>query len=167
MSIELPIRFVNYTLPPPRGYHCGECGAEGVKLWRKYNTFLEHQRLLCAACALKDQGKEGPIDELGKRDDGYARTDQIGWLIPAVPTEDGSTFWGYTSVPNDGCEWWRGLPTHAEDSNQRFERLAIEFHRETGALAPGKDSRIPLPHTDAERWAMWKEWLAERKDQSQ
>jgi len=37
------------------------------------------------------------------------RTDQIGWLVPAVPTEDGS-FWGYTSVPPEACEWWYKLP---------------------------------------------------------
>ncbi len=38
------------------------------------------------------------------------RTDQIGWRIPAVPTEDGHSFWGYTSVPQSGCNWWYKLP---------------------------------------------------------
>lgn len=39
------------------------------------------------------------------------RTDQIGWRIPAVPTEEGDTFWGYASVPQAGYEWWCRLPT--------------------------------------------------------
>jgi len=39
------------------------------------------------------------------------RTDQIGWRVPAVPTEDGKSYWGYTSVPQPGCDWWSNLPT--------------------------------------------------------
>ncbi len=39
------------------------------------------------------------------------RTDQIGWRVPAVPTEDGKSYWGYTSVPQPGCDWWGSLPT--------------------------------------------------------
>ena len=31
-------------------------------------------------------------------------------MIPAVPDENGD-FWGYTSVPEDGCTWWEELPT--------------------------------------------------------
>jgi hypothetical protein len=38
-------------------------------------------------------------------------TDQIGWMVPAVPTPDGDTFWGYTSVPLEGVLWWKALPT--------------------------------------------------------
>jgi len=38
------------------------------------------------------------------------RTVQIGWRVPAIPTEDGDTFWGYTSVPQAGCDWWAKLP---------------------------------------------------------
>ena len=34
----------------------------------------------------------------------------IGWLVPAVPTEEGNTFWGYTSVPYQGVYWWDNLP---------------------------------------------------------
>lgn len=26
-------------------------------------------------------------------------------------TEEGDTFWGYTSVPSDGVIWWKALPT--------------------------------------------------------
>lgn len=41
----------------------------------------------------------------------HGRTDTIGWRVPAVPTEEGDTFWGYTSVPDAGVQWWRRLPT--------------------------------------------------------
>ena len=32
-------------------------------------------------------------------------------MVPAVPCENGS-MWGYTSVPQEGCDWWNALPTH-------------------------------------------------------
>ena len=38
------------------------------------------------------------------------RHDQIGWLVPAIPDEECETYWGYTSVPQPGCEWWYRLP---------------------------------------------------------
>lgn len=88
-------------------YKCSECGARGVKLWRQYNTMADNLELLCLRCSEKDQGKE-----LGD-------SDQIGWLVPAVPTElpnadgcipKGETFWGYTSVPGWGVKWWYKLP---------------------------------------------------------
>jgi hypothetical protein len=37
-----------------------------------------------------------------------------GSMAPAIPTEDGSTFWGYSSVPEDGCNWWYALPYSRE-----------------------------------------------------
>ena len=46
------------------------------------------------------------------------QTDQIGWRVPAVPTEENDTYWGYTSVPQPGCDWWANLPFFtAENSN--------------------------------------------------
>ena len=96
----------------PKGYVCDECGKTHVKLWREYQTFLNHQVLRCGDCALRNQNKEGPINQEGKRLDKLGMmTDQIGWLVPAVPTEENDTFWGYTSVPPEGCKWWRELPT--------------------------------------------------------
>lgn len=101
----------------PKTYRCGGCGAKGVKLWREYNTFLDHQTLRCYKCAGKNQKTLNvlQIDSDGKipwfyRGTPMGRTDQIGSLIPAVPTEDNDTFWGYTSVPEGGCHWWRSLP---------------------------------------------------------
>lgn len=112
----------------PKGYACGVCGRAGVKLWREYQTFLDHQTLSCVDCALKraeennKDGKgcryQGPADVQGMVTVHYSvhgashLTDQIGWLVPAVPTEDGETFWGYSSVPQPGVEWWKRLPTY-------------------------------------------------------
>lgn len=108
-----PVDYSKIVTPP--NYVCGKCGASGVKLWRDYQTFLEHQSLLCATCAAKEQKKDiSDIDKDGLRNSGHgSRTDQIGWRVPAVPTEENDTYWGYTSVPPAGCEWWRKLPTLA------------------------------------------------------
>ena len=99
-------------------YVCAQCGASGCKLWREYQTFSP--TLLCAACAAKSEGKDiTDIDAEGKRSGKFGdRTDQIGWYVPAVPTEDGCGYWGYTSVPNPGCKWWKGLPTLPQSSGR-------------------------------------------------
>lgn len=133
----------------PYGYKCKRCPAEGVKLWRQYQTFANHIELLCIDCAEKDQksfckysgGAERirrDYDEIWKRDSYPIRlpngeigrsmkldtpeknelsmlhmkatSDSIGWLVPAVPTEEDDTYWGYTSVPQPGVEWWQRLP---------------------------------------------------------
>lgn len=140
------IEAIDYTAGAPDSYQCQECGARGVKLWRDYQTFLDHQRLLCLECACKDQDLERTPTEDGQSlytgkvfhfystiddepgcgrifDPKYGvpenamrawihreRHASIGWMVPAVPTEDGETFWGYTSVPQAGCEWWHRLP---------------------------------------------------------
>lgn len=95
-------------------YSCGQCGARDCKLWREYNAFYRPKALRCAMCAAASTGEDiSDIDADGRRKSTVieiARTDQIGYYIPAVPTDDG-TFWGYTSVPQDGVEWWKRLPT--------------------------------------------------------
>jgi hypothetical protein len=102
-----------------KDYKCSKCGAKNCKLWREYQTFANQTELMCAPCAAKDQKKDiSSIDVDGMRlceIIGHGqRTDQIGWMVPAVPTVEGDTFWGYTSVPDDRCEWWRKLPTLPE-----------------------------------------------------
>jgi hypothetical protein len=94
-----PFRYAD-EIPPE--YHCEKCGAFKVRLYRDYQTFAEHTRLLCTACA------ERAGDEPRKVDPEHP--DQIGWMVAAVPTENGTTFWGFTSVPDAGVKWWRGLP---------------------------------------------------------
>ena len=62
---------------------------------------FEYQMLYCRECAMADQ----KIDDFTLI---RGKCDVIGWLVPAVPTEDGQTFWGYSSVPEGGVEcWWR------------------------------------------------------------
>lgn len=60
-----------------------------------------------------DPAKGPPENAIETKSD-RERTDQIGWRIPAVPTEENDTFWGYTSVPEPGCIWWRNLPASVE-----------------------------------------------------
>ncbi len=91
-------------------YKCVKCGADNCKLWRE--SYVNNVELHCAVCAAKAEKKDiSDIDENGKRTTEYGRTDQIGTFIPAVPTEDQMSFWGYNSVPDKGCRWWRALPT--------------------------------------------------------
>jgi hypothetical protein len=87
-------------------YACSGCGATGVKLWREYQTSAVELR--CLNCAEAQEGKKLK-----------AHSDQIGGLVPAVPTElpdkkgrvpKGETFWGYSSVPDWGLKWWLELP---------------------------------------------------------
>ena len=59
---------------------------------------VSYLTLRCTKCALKNQKQEVVEDP-----------HCIGWLVAAVPTEDGSTYWGYTSVPKDGVKWWENL----------------------------------------------------------
>lgn len=108
----------------PAEYKCKKCGAHGVKLWRQYQTCADAIELLCAPCALHDQNETGPVGEDGLREGEYGRTDQIGWLVPAIPTEDLDTYWGYTSVPAPGVRWWRGLGvTPPETAATTWNRL--------------------------------------------
>lgn len=107
---------VSYSNPvPPTEYKCCGCGATGVKLWREYQPFGKID-LLCAKCAEKDQRKshirldgwlKGPFWKSSfRRGDG----DQIGWYIPAIPTENGIGYHGYSSVPQSGIDWWTAIP---------------------------------------------------------
>ena len=128
-----------YDKPPEGAYRCSQCDAHGCKLWRQNSTFLDHIELLCVVCAGEDQGHD--IDRVN--DAGLIPTkifttpsnkyeiwtDQIGGLVPAVPTNDG-TFWGYTSVPADGVKWWRGLPSNPENGN--LQHIAEKAAEEMG-----------------------------------
>jgi hypothetical protein len=117
---------VNYAsaIAPP-AYECHSCGVHGCKLWREYQTFADRTELVCCDCAGKSQQEDvSSIDADGRRKLGPdypddCRTDQIGWRVPAVPTQEGDTFWGYTSVPADGVAWWRRLPTRAATVDAR------------------------------------------------
>ena len=111
---------VNYR----QDYVCTSCKARGLKLWRDYNTIASACELKCAGCATPAQVTyeaksytDRDRDFLGALDaDGmfmFRNGDQLGGLVPAVPTPEGDTFWGYTSVPTEDVLWWYTLPTYA------------------------------------------------------
>jgi Zn ribbon nucleic-acid-binding protein len=101
----------------PAGYKCTKCGATDLKLWRYYNAFVSHQELFCVDCGLARDYQGGPktteVAEDGTHDFYGMRSTELNGLIPAVPTEDGETFWGFSSVPGDGVAWWKTLPLRA------------------------------------------------------
>lgn len=105
----------------PAGYVCTSCRRRGCKLWREYQTMLDHTNLYCVECACRSQSKSdkqynaaliGPDGKMPWYHGNHfmGMIDQIGWLVPAIPTEEGDTYWGYTSVPEAGIDWWRHLP---------------------------------------------------------
>jgi hypothetical protein len=105
---------INYsTGKVSKEYHCHKCLKHGVKLWRIYqSSFIE---LLCAKCLCKQEGlDEELVDRDGRIYDTLimAWTDTIGDYCPAVPDEEGVSFWGYTSVPQEGVYWWKHLPNY-------------------------------------------------------
>lgn len=110
-----PFKYKNGVVPS--SYRCGVCGATGRKLWRDYNTMLTQQTLRCGRCACKEEEKdfkqltsEGKIPWTNRHGEFLAMTDQIGSLCPAVPREENDNYWGYTSVPEPGVQWWIKLP---------------------------------------------------------
>lgn len=92
----------SYDGPPPYEYRCQQCGGKRCRLYRDYNTLARYTRILCTTCAETAGSEPRKVDP--------NRPDSIGWMVAAVPTEDGSTFWGFTSVPQPGVTWWRRLP---------------------------------------------------------
>jgi len=85
----------------PSDYVCGHCGADGVKLFRKSATSepVHSQPLLCGDCTEKEQGHTLDLSV----------SDQCWGRCPAIPDLRGG-WWGYTSVPAEGCAWWDALP---------------------------------------------------------
>jgi hypothetical protein len=47
-----------------------------------------------------------------------------GWMVPAVPTEENDAYWGYSSIPQAGCEWWYHLPSLSEQTKAELKQLA-------------------------------------------
>lgn len=93
----------------PSDYKCKKCGATNCKLWRE--TSFCAPDLFCVDCACTDQNKTNNVNEEGLRVDiDKFTTDQIGWHVPAVPTKDNFGYWSYTSVPDEGVQWWTRLP---------------------------------------------------------
>lgn len=118
-------RTVDYaSIVPPRDYRCTTCGAHGCKLWREYQTFLNRQTLECLDCVCKSQSRKDVVYDPASVDtdrrilrhhklhgDERNTITSIGWRVLAAPTEEGDTYWGYSSVPGAGLDWWWALPT--------------------------------------------------------
>lgn len=105
----------------PSFYRCSKCSATNCKLWR--SSMSLHAELLCARCAAAKSGVSTQLFDADGRHplEGFEatnKTDQIGSYVPAVPVKEAEveTYWGYTSVPEYMCEWWRKLPTFAPTS---------------------------------------------------
>lgn len=118
LAIVDPNQPVDYSSTiVPTNYHCHECKVTGVKLWREYHTVLDNQTLLCVTCSGKEQGKDvSSIDDRGCiTSEASGKTDQIGWRVPAVLNEENTSFWGYTSVPDAGVNYWKRLPVFRKE----------------------------------------------------
>jgi hypothetical protein len=49
-------------------------------------------------------------------------------------------------------------------TNDEYEKLADQFYRETGMMAPGKDQPAAMGGPDYEkRWNAWKNWIQTKK----
>lgn len=58
----------------------------------------------------------------------------------------------------EALEWREQFePREGEDSNDRFERVAAAFYRDTGYLRPGKDCLMHSPEERQEAWDAWME----------
>lgn len=108
----------------PGGYACVVCGASDCKMWRIGGSSCVE--LHCCDCACKESSLSAyDVNDGGFiRDPRHGRIDQIGSYVPAVPTECGTSFFGYTSVPDAGVKWWRGLPTRASHTWVNSDKLA-------------------------------------------
>ncbi len=105
----------------PHDYKCSACGVHGVKLWRQSSVFADAVTLMCGDCTVRDQGHALDLSQ----------SDQCWGRCPAIPDLAGS-WWGYTSVPPEGCAWWKALPL----------RLTGEWPVKGGI----------------ERWVLYREW---------
>lgn len=121
------------TLHVPDSYHCGKCGALGVRLWRQSHTFADSVQLRCSACKAEDD-------------------------VPAVPTPDGSTYWGCSSVPSGGDAWWRALPLEPGQPRSAFclDPELVEYEAQAAA-ALKRDAWVAkqwpnVPRTDADNF---------------
>ncbi len=102
----------------PSNYVCHKCDTTGVKLWRDVVVCASEVDLRCADCLdCGEVDEEGYFEDslLGKID--QCTTEELGSMLPAVPTEEEDTYWGYTSVPTVGVTWWRNLPNKRKDDS--------------------------------------------------
>jgi hypothetical protein len=77
---------------------------------------------------------------------------------------------GVTEIPTRSPATEPPPASAGESPLERFERLAAEFHRETGIRAPGKDAPAAAGSDgipEVERMDLWREWLEMRRKSAQ
>lgn len=108
-------------------FSCGSCGVVGVKLWRDYGTFFHAEELRCVDCACTDQSKPDLVYDASKvtaqgkipspHPFMHGRySDNIGWMVPLIVSEDEETVWGYTSCPEEDIVRWEALPNRKQSA---------------------------------------------------
>lgn len=79
----------------------------------------------------------------GGIDGAHHKTWVIDQMVRAVPTRDGSTFWGYSSVPQGLCNWWNSMPNALDETlpvdQQSLLDVLDEFRFSRGAKASGRN----------------------------
>lgn len=120
----------------PNTYYCHFCKKTNCKLWREYNTFLNNLSLYCYDC-IKIKRKTEGVDYL------WGNSDQLGGLVPAIPTEDETTYWGYTSVPLNGVRWWHLLePTLSAECFKKYLVSDTEWKTYTQKIEDEEKERV-------------------------
>lgn len=177
-AIKMDWRMLDYkSNKTPPNYICDNCKVENVKLWRQSYAFLNDIKLLCFECSKKDQSKlDWNWQYSYSGETVFNNTDQIGSLIPAVPTEDCSTYWGYTSTPLEGCRWWHKLnpicKTGFADkylvSDKEWENYLRKIQKEENIRKLTKrepfnveDCRCLIEASHDEQLFLWQEWSNE------
>ena len=103
------IKNLNYSKPLiPVDYRCDDCLKHGVRLWRQLAMKTSDTPLLCSFCAEERERswREENWKSLFNRTFGTS----IGNFVPAIPIEGQNSFWGNTSIPEKGFNWWKNLP---------------------------------------------------------
>lgn len=176
----MPIIYEKLEIPD--NYKCSRCAAHGVKLWRQYNTMVSHLELLCCRCADPKRAADMSIEGRSPIDDSIPkhRSDQLddvvgktGSLVPAVPTVDCDTYWGYSAVPVAGCAWWRALPRWPGDATQPFYIDPADLAAEQKMLADRaaysaqpegykRDTVFCVEATSHEMHMLWRDFADDR-----
>jgi hypothetical protein len=87
-------------------YVCSTCPSKGCKLWR---TLEFPYSLFCATCALRQERETGVVGA-----DGTLNGDEdIGRLMPAVPSSASTYHMSRVSGNEIAFHWWRTLPSYA------------------------------------------------------
>ena len=147
------------SVPPP-AYRCADCDVFGPKLWRE--SYSSHVVLRCVLCAAAHVGQAPDLND----------SDQIGSYVPAVPNEDGTSWWGFCAVPRAGVEWWHRLPSAVAVCPSRKSMTAVEARAaEEAKQAAANDAAIDdmfastvlaVKATDYELMSLWERWCEPR-----